>query len=86
MLPLPKLHNDTLHRPPWGQVDGQPLLNLQFPKSVSDHSNDLVGIGDIHGRHERDALGVTPFLDDEGGLRKPLGDASFQLVDCESIR
>src|SRR5215470_10517768 len=56
------------------------LLNLQFHQSVSNNLHDLVGIGDIHGRHEVNPFGVKPFLNDEGCLRKTLSDGSFQLV------
>ena len=72
MLPLLKLRNDTLNRPKWGHVEWQPLINLQLHKPVSNDIYDFVGIGDIHGRHQVDALGVKPFFDDEGCLRKTL--------------
>src|SRR5262245_40613116 len=55
------------------------LINLQFHQPVSNNIHDLVGIGDIHGRHEVDALGVKTFFDDKGCLRKTLSDCSFQL-------
>src|SRR2546423_2559636 len=71
-LPLPKLRNDTLNRSQGGHVDWQTLINLQFHKPVSNDIHDLVGVGDIHCRHEVDSLGVKPFLDDEARPRKTL--------------
>src|SRR5205085_12470936 len=50
-------------------------------KPVSNDIHDLIGIGDIYGRHEVDSFGVKTLLDDKGCLPKPRGNCPFQLVD-----